>query len=137
MLLMVGVQVEALDFGSSGVWDSPLATDYWVKRFGFMWAGGRSGMHGLKALQSISSEATTPKFESNVYNPSGMYGMKVMDPSAPEYKYPGHTNNNNFIAVDRAYNTQPEKSMVKLSPMVVPMPGESKQMKFDRFMAVP
>ena len=49
--LMVGVQVEALDFGSSGVWDSPLATDYWVKRFGFMWAGGRSGMHGLKALQ--------------------------------------------------------------------------------------
>ena len=104
-----------------------------------------------------------------------------MDPSAPEYKYPGHTNNINFIAVDRAYNTQPEvsqahlvrvsllhcqscqvylptpyhsrypmsrqdiniinitnvyliqKSMVKLSPMVVPMPGESKQMKFDRW----
>ena len=33
-----------------------------------------------------------------------------MDPSAPEYKYPGHTNNNNFIAVDRTYNTQPEVS---------------------------
>ena len=40
-----------MDPASSGVWDSPMATDYWVKRFGFMWAGGRSGMHGLKALQ--------------------------------------------------------------------------------------
>ena len=28
-----------------------LATDYWVKRFGFMWGGGNSGMSGLKALQ--------------------------------------------------------------------------------------
>ena len=37
-----------------------------------------------------------------------------MDPSAPEYKYPGHTNNNNFIAVDRAYNTQPEVSQAHL-----------------------
>lgn len=28
-----------------------LATDYWVKRFGFMWGGGSSGMSGLKAMQ--------------------------------------------------------------------------------------
>ena len=28
-----------------------MATDYWVKRFGFMWAGGRSGMKGMEALQ--------------------------------------------------------------------------------------
>ena len=43
--------LECLDYGRDGVWDSPMATDYWVKRFGFMWAGGRSGMKGMEALQ--------------------------------------------------------------------------------------
>ena len=45
------VRSAPMDYGASGVWDSPMATDYWVKRFGWMWAGGRSGMYGLKALQ--------------------------------------------------------------------------------------
>ena len=40
-----------MDFGGNGVYDSPLATDYYVQRFGFMFGGGRSGMHGLEALQ--------------------------------------------------------------------------------------
>ena len=40
-----------MEIGAGGVWDSPLATDYWVKRFGFMWGGGSSGMSGLKAMQ--------------------------------------------------------------------------------------
>ena len=43
--------VHGMDYGGTGVWDSPMATDYWVKRFGFMWGGGSSGMYGLKALQ--------------------------------------------------------------------------------------
>merc|ERR1711879_720690 len=102
-----------------GVWDSPMATDYWVKRFGFLWGGGSSGVSGLRAIQTMSSQTETPEFEKSIYNPSGMYGMKAMDPSAPEYNYPGHT----------------EKSMVELSPMVVQMPGENKQMSFNRFMA--
>ena len=37
----------------------------------------------------------------------------------------------NIINITNVYLIQ--KSMVKLSPMVVPMPGESKQMKFDRW----
>ena len=50
--MLLGVSVAGgMEIGAGGVWDSPMATDYWVKRFGFMWAGGRSGMYGLKALQ--------------------------------------------------------------------------------------
>ena len=41
----------SLDVGRAGVYDSPMATDYYVQRFGFMFGGGRSGMHGLEALQ--------------------------------------------------------------------------------------
>ena len=40
-----------MDYGSSGVYDSPMATDYYVKRFGFMFGGGRSGMYGLEAMK--------------------------------------------------------------------------------------
>jgi len=41
----------SMDIGRAGVYDSPMATDYYVQRFGFMFGGGRSGMHGLEALQ--------------------------------------------------------------------------------------
>ena len=41
----------AMDYGRSGVYDSPMATDYYVKRFGFLFGGGRSGAAGLAALQ--------------------------------------------------------------------------------------
>ena len=51
MLLLPVCGLHCLDYGGHGVWDSPMATDYWVKRFGFMWGGGSSGMYGLKALQ--------------------------------------------------------------------------------------
>jgi len=129
----------AMDYGGRGVWDSPMATDYWVKRFGFMWGGGSSGMSGLKAMQTVSSKAETPEFEKSIYNPSGMYGMKAMDPSAPEYQYPGQAQpvHHPQLPGVRAFSGQKEKSMVELSPMVVPMPGENKQMSFNRFMAVP
>ena len=50
LLACVGLTL-CMDYGGRGVWDSPMATDYWVKRFGFMWGGGSSGMSGLKALQ--------------------------------------------------------------------------------------
>ena len=50
--MLLGVSVAgAMEIGAGGVWDSPMATDYWVKRFGFMWGGGNSGMSGLKALR--------------------------------------------------------------------------------------
>ena len=54
--MLLGVSVASgMEIGAGGVWDSPMATDYWVKRFGFMWGGGSSGMSGLKALQVTHS----------------------------------------------------------------------------------
>ena len=55
-MLATVTYVSCMDFGASGVWDSPMATDYWVKRFGFMWAGGRSGMHGFEGLQVMIAQ---------------------------------------------------------------------------------
>merc|ERR1711893_402280 len=75
----------AMDPASSGVWDSPMATDYWVKRFGFMWAGGRSGMKGMEALQKTADLTYTNEIPTSVYNPSGMYGLKAMGNNVPEY----------------------------------------------------
>ena len=40
-----------MDTGASGVYDSPSATDQYVQRFGFMFGGGRSGIHGVQALE--------------------------------------------------------------------------------------
>ena len=40
-----------MDYGRSGVYDSPMATDYYVQRFGFLFGGGRSGSAGMAALQ--------------------------------------------------------------------------------------
>jgi len=134
LLACVGLTL-CMDYGGRGVWDSPMATDYWVKRFGFMWGGGSSGMSGLKALQTVSSQTETPEFDKSIYNPSGMYGMKAMDPSAPEYQYPGQVRASTHNP--QLSSGQKEKSMVELSPVVVPMPGENKQMSFNRFMAVP
>merc|ERR1712203_726472 len=51
VVVMVGL-VSGMDVGKGGVYDSPMAQDYYVKRFGFMFVGGRSGMYGLKALQA-------------------------------------------------------------------------------------
>ena len=42
-----------MDYGRSGVYDSPMATDYYVQRFGFLFGGGRSGSAGMAALQVI------------------------------------------------------------------------------------
>merc|ERR1719474_2210193 len=49
-----------LDLGSAGVFDSPLATDEYVKQFGFLFGGGRSGVEGLQALQERSSIHPSP-----------------------------------------------------------------------------
>ena len=58
--MLWGVSVaRGMEIGAGGVWDSPMATDYWVKRFGFMWGGGSSGMSGLKAMQVSSHKFTS------------------------------------------------------------------------------
>merc|ERR1739838_531705 len=40
-----------LELGKGGVYDSPLATDRFVREFGFLFGGGRSGVKGIEALQ--------------------------------------------------------------------------------------
>merc|ERR1711874_67602 len=52
LLLVVGSSL-GMELGRSGVYDSPMAQDYYVRRFGFMFGGGRSGMYGLEALQQV------------------------------------------------------------------------------------
>merc|ERR1712073_273925 len=89
VLCAVVAAVAGMDYGGTGVWDSPMATDYWVKRFGFMWGGGNSGLHGIEAFKSASYPSVNSKLSTNLYNPSGMYGLKAMDTAAPEYEYPG------------------------------------------------
>lgn len=51
MLLSCLAYSSSLDLGTSGVFDSPLATDQYVRQFGYLFGGGRSGVQGLQALQ--------------------------------------------------------------------------------------
>ena len=51
LMLSMACLVMGMDYGSSGVYDSPMATDYYVQRFGFLFGGGRSGMKGLMAIK--------------------------------------------------------------------------------------
>ena len=53
---MMVTGVSALNKGRAGVWDSPSATDHFVQRYGFLFGGGRSGVHGLRALQSLRQD---------------------------------------------------------------------------------
>merc|ERR1711909_84165 len=120
-----------MDYGGRGVWDSPMATDYWVKRFGFMWGGGNSGMSGLKALQKTADLTYTNEVPTSVYNPSGMYGLKAMGKYVPDYPTASPA-----PAVPRSLGysrlAAPEKKMVKLAPLRM-----AASHTFDRFMAVP
>jgi len=124
--------VHSMDYGGTGVWDSPMATDYWVKRFGFMWAGGRSGMYGLKALQKTADLSYTNEVPTSVYNPSGMYGLKAMGKYVPDYPTPTTPKPRINLGFRRASLSSPEKKMVKLAPLTVAASNS-----FQRFMAVP
>merc|ERR1712055_1264125 len=61
--LLLGL-VGAMEIGKGGVYDSPMSQDYYVKRFGFMFGGGRSGMHGIEALQADGLVAEGGKVET-------------------------------------------------------------------------
>merc|ERR1712008_180232 len=55
MVVVTTGVVSGMDVGKSGVYDSPMAQDYYVKRFGFMFGGGRSGMYGLQMRNSVDT----------------------------------------------------------------------------------
>ena len=125
--LLVGL-VAAMEIGKGGVYDSPMAQDYYVKRFGFLFGGGRSGMHGIEALQADGLVAEGGKVETKapaeeMRNSVDTYYKAVM-PS----KVKAHSRKLATQAL------QKEKVMVELAPKMM---GESKPKMFHRFMAVP
>merc|ERR1712226_1725481 len=130
LLLLPVCGLDCLTQGRDGVWDSPMATDYWVKRFGFMWAGGRSGMKGMEALQKTADLTYSNEIPTSVYNPSGMYGLKAMGSYVPEY--PQLATPRPILSRRLVLPVVKEKKMVKLAPLRMD-PTHT----FDRFMAVP
>ncbi|XP_023344840.1 uncharacterized protein LOC111714061 [Eurytemora carolleeae] len=63
-LLSAYVSASPMDIGAGGVYDSPFATDNYVRQFGFMFGGGRSGFLGLKALQESQNRFHTYYYPS-------------------------------------------------------------------------
>merc|ERR1711931_372441 len=112
----------AMDYGRSGVYDSPMANDYYVKRFGFA---------GLTALQRTTDHSYKTSIPVSIYNPSGLYGLRAMRNSVYSYLQPAKKSfRSSFV------NTGVKaKKMVELSP--IKMELNRKQKSFSRFMAVP
>jgi len=117
----------AMDFGGGGVWDSPMATDHYVRQFGWMFGGGRSGMAGMKALTS---------------NRISKDDMKMSNPY--EYDYDKNNRINLFpspslVVAAPHFQVRPviqSRRMVKLAPLVM-KGSDKKNLKFQPFMAVP
>jgi len=123
-----------MDYGRSGVYDSPMATDYYVQRFGFLFGGGRSGSAGMAALQRTADLSYKTSLPASVYNPSGLYGLRAIRNSVYDFQQPSLTAR---TPVTRNFATAgvKAKKMVKLSPLTMKL--DKKQTSFSRFMAVP
>merc|ERR1712183_826077 len=132
-LLLYVPHVFCMDYGSAGVYDSPMATDYYVKRFGFMFGGGRSGKLGLEALQVTTDHSYKSHLPSNLYNPSGLYGLRAIRNSV--YDFPQSKQTKPVFPPRYTLPSVKQKQMVKLSPLKVQ--SNRKQKIFNRFMAVP
>jgi len=110
-LLLSVAAASPLDLGSGGVYDSPAATDFYVRQFGFMFGGGRSGVLGLKAMQE-----NVERFHR--------LNLPAVPSLRPEESRVGSN----------------EKNMVELDPLMMETSksGSSSSPKmFHRFMAVP
>ena len=128
-LLMAGL-VGAMEIGKGGVYDSPMSQDYYVKRFGFMFGGGRSGMHGIEALQADGLVSEGGKVETKA-------PAEEMRNSVDTYYKAVLPKSTKVKAQRRKLRTQAlqkEKVMVELAPKMM---GEAKPKMFHRFMAVP
>merc|ERR1712080_5837 len=126
--LLLGL-VGAMEIGKGGVYDSPMAQDYYVKRFGFLFGGGRSGMHGIEALQADGLVSEGGKVETKapaeeMRNSVDTYYKAVMPSKVKKTQ-------SRKLATQAL---QKEKAMVELAPKMM---GESKPKMFHRFMAVP
>merc|ERR1712072_40651 len=124
MVLMTAGLVSGMDVGKGGVYDSPMAQDYYVKRFGFMFGGGRSGMYGLKALQADGLVAQRQEVKPAVQmrNSVDTYYRNVL----PTAKTSSYTFNR--------FRSQP---LLRVKPMVELAPKRMGSTYFNTFMAVP
>merc|ERR1712002_223373 len=114
-----------MELGEGGVYDSPMAQDYYVKRFGFMFGGGRSGMSGIKALRNKGM--LRPKLETDAVqqmkNSVESYYKEVL-PQTRTAPRP-HL---------KRIKLRKQKEMVELAPE---MKGDVKPKMFYPLMAVP
>merc|ERR1712156_172445 len=120
-VVMVGL-VSGMDVGKGGVYDSPMAQDYYVKRFGFMFGGGRRGMYGLKALQADGLVAQKKEVKPAVQmrNSVDTYYRNVLPTS-----YSSST-----------FNRLRSKPLLRAKPMVKLAPKKMGSTYFNTFMAV-
>merc|ERR1711963_1393731 len=121
VVVMAGC-VSGMDVGKGGVYDSPMAQDYYVKRFGFMFGGGRSGMYGLKALQA-----------------DGLVAQKKEVKPAVQMRNSVDTYYRNVLPTSSSYtfNRLRSKPLLRAKPMVKLAPKKMGSTYFNTFMAVP
>merc|ERR1712241_1022911 len=119
VVVMVGL-VSGMDVGKGGVYDSPMAQDYYVKRFGFMFGGGRSGMYGLKALQADGLVAQKKEVKPAVQmrNSVDTYYRNVLPTSSSSY----------------TFNRLRSKPLLRAKPMVKLAPKKMGSTYFNTFM---
>ena len=123
-LLLLGL-VGAMEIGKGGVYDSPMAQDYYVKRFGFMFGGGRSGMYGLKALQAdglVQQRQEVKPAMVQMRNSVDTYYRNVL-PTSYSSSY--------------TFNRLRSKPLLRAKPMVKLAPKKMGSTYFNTFMAVP
>merc|ERR1711936_192535 len=125
MVLMTAGLVSGMDVGKGGVYDSPMAQDYYVKRFGFVFGGGRSGMYGLKALQADGLVAQRKEVKPAVQmrNSVDTYYRNVLPTSYSSSSYTS--------------NRLRSKPLLRAKPMVKLAPKKMGSTYFNTFMAVP
>merc|ERR1712227_255207 len=123
VVVMAGC-VTGMDVGKGGVYDSPMAQDYYVKRFGFMFGGGRSGMYGLKALQADGLVAQKQEVKPAVQmrNSVDTYYRNVLPSTKTTYS---------------SYNRFRSQPLLRAKPMVELAPKRMGSTYFNTFMAVP
>merc|ERR1712107_299651 len=124
VVVVVAGCVSGMDVGKGGAYDSPMAQDYYVKRFGFMFGGGRSGMYGLKALQADGLVAQKQEVKPAVQmrNSVDTYYRNVLPSTKTTYS---------------SYNRFRSQPLLRAKPMVELAPKRMGSTYFNTFMAVP